>query len=31
MEAEMIETLPYSEVITGERDAQAPEANGART
>lgn len=26
-----IETLPYSEVITGERDAQAPEADGART
>lgn len=23
--------LPYSEVITGERDAQAPEADGART
>lgn len=22
-----IETLPYSEVITGERDAQAPEAD----
>lgn len=26
-----IETLPYSEVITGERDAQAPEADGAST
>lgn len=26
-----IETLPYSEVITCERDAQAPEADGART
>ena len=26
-----IEALPYSEVITGERDAQAPEADGART
>lgn len=26
-----IETLPYSEVITGERDAQAPEADRART
>lgn len=23
----LIETLPYSEVITGERDAQAPEAD----
>lgn len=27
----LIETLPYSEVITGDRDAQAPEADGART
>lgn len=26
-----IETLPYAEVITGERDAQAPEADGAST
>ena len=26
-----IEALPYSEVITGERDAQAPEADGAST
>lgn len=26
-----IEALPYSEVITGDRDAQAPEADGART